>query len=318
VSAMGGTRTRNELLTALDVVRRSAAFLAEKGVENPRLNAEWLVARALGLDRMQLYLQFDRPVSEQERASLRKSVSRRARREPLQYILGEAAFGELSLKADPRALIPRPETEQLVELVQTDLPETGAAYRLLDLGTGSGPIALALAFAYPQADVVAAERDPAALELAGENAFRCGLQTRVRFVQSDWFAGLDPGEGPFDLVAANPPYLTREEFEQAAPEVREREPAAALVAADKGLADLGTIVREAPRWLKPGGVLWLETGIAHREPLLALCREAGFREAEGRDDWSGRPRFVRARRQLGVVMAGKGFFAAPPDGQGLA
>lgn len=284
-----------ERLTVLDVIQRSAGFLEGKGVENARLNAEWLIAAALGLDRMRLYMQFDRPLNESELAAMRSKVARRAKREPLQYILGEAPFHELSLKVDCRALIPRPETEQLVELALGSLGENDQPYRILDLGTGSGAIALALAFALPRASVWAVDRSSEALELAQENALRTGLQNRVSFVQSSWFDSLEAGEG-YDLIVSNPPYLTDEEMKSAEPEVREHEPLEALVAAQAGLSDLFAIIEGAYDRLAPGGSLWLETGIAHREALLECCAAVGYALFQGVDDWSQRPRFIHAKR----------------------
>ncbi|MBK1879278.1 peptide chain release factor N(5)-glutamine methyltransferase [Pelagicoccus mobilis] len=284
-----------EMLTVLDVVQRSSVFLEGKGVESPRLNAEWLIASSLGIDRMKLYMQFDRPLNENELTDMRSKVARRAKREPLQYILGTAPFHELELKVDARALIPRPETEQLVELAIDSLGENDGAYRILDLGTGTGAIALALAFALPRAEVFALDASKEALELAQENAIGCGLQNRVTFVLSDWFTDLEE-PGDFDMIVSNPPYLTDEEMGTAEPEVRDFEPLSALRADRDGLADLETIMEGAFARLKEGGVLWLETGIAHRESLESFGARIGYHDVIGTDDWSGRPRFVKAIR----------------------
>lgn len=281
------------MLTVLDVVQRSAAFLESKGVENGRLNAEWLIGSALGLDRMKLYMQFDRPLAEKELTEMRSLVGRRAKREPLQYILGNAPFHEITLKVDHRALIPRPETEQLVELILGSVEPHDQAIRVLDLGTGSGAIALALAFALPLAEFVAVDQSEEALSLARENAFFCGLQNRVSFLQSDWFEAIESGE-KFDIIVSNPPYLTEAEFLSSEPEVQDHEPKKALFASEEGLADLKRIVREALPRLRPGGELWLETGVTHRAELVNLCSSTGYVSAEGIDDWSGRERFVRA------------------------
>lgn len=285
----------SETLTALDVVQRSATFLEGKGVENARLNAEWLIAAALGLDRMRLYMQFDRPLTETELATMRGYVARRAKREPLQYILGTVPFHEIVLKVDRRALIPRPETEQLVELVANSVAANDLPLRVLDLGTGTGAIALALAFAWPRSSILAVDRSEEALALAGENAFFCGLQNRVEYRVSDWFSQIR-AEERFDVIVSNPPYLTEEEMGTAQPEVRDFEPRGALLAPEKGLADLRTILVESYGRLSEGGCVWLETGIAHREPLLALAGQLGYRTATGFDDWSGRARFVQACR----------------------
>lgn len=282
-------------LTVLDVVQKSADFLEKKGVESPRLNAEWLIAHAMGVDRMALYLQFDRPLTGEELDVMRGSVARRGKREPLQYILGQAQFHELTLKCDSRALIPRPETEQLVERILNDGLEIDEEYRILDLGTGTGAIALALAMKLPTSRIVAIDASDDALELARENALLCGLQTRVDFRHSNWFDEIEK-EATFHIIVSNPPYLTREELESSESEVQNFEPREALVAEDEGMADLRDIIRNAYPRLVEGGVLWLETGIEQRDALLATCQESGYSESEGFDDWSERPRFIRAKK----------------------
>ena len=282
-----------EELTVLDVVRKSTDFLDKKGVESPRLNAEWLIAHALGLGRMDLYLQFDRPLIGEELEQMRALVARRGKREPLQYIQGQAQFHDLMLKCDTRALIPRPETEQLVEFVKDSGLEIDQNLRILDLGTGTGAIALALAMNFPRARIVATDASQNALDLASENALLCGLQNRVELRLSNWFGSLGGEEG-FDLIVSNPPYLTDEEFAEAESEVKDFEPESALVANDEGMADLRVIISGSYPLLGKSGTLWLETGIAQREALLDSCREAGYAESEGLDDWSGRPRFIRA------------------------
>ena len=282
-----------EELTVLDVVRKSTDFLDKKGVESPRLNAEWLIAHALGLGRMDLYLQFDRPLIGEELEQMRALVARRGKREPLQYIQGQAQFHDLMLKCDMRALIPRPETEQLVEFVKDSGLEIDQNLRILDLGTGTGAIALALAMNFPRARIVATDASQNALDLASENALLCGLQNRVELRLSNWFGSVGREEG-FDLIVSNPPYLTDEEFADAESEVKDFEPESALVANDEGMADLRVIISGSYPLLGKSGTLWLETGIAQREALLDSCREVGYAESEGLDDWSGRPRFIRA------------------------
>jgi len=283
------------MLTILEVVQRSAAYLSGKGVENARLNAEWLIAAALGVNRMRLYMQFDRPLGEAELSGMRGLVARRGKREPLQYILGTAPFHELTLKVDKRALIPRPETEQLVGRVVDFIKDASSPLRVLDLGTGSGAIALALAYALPQAELVAIDRSEEALALAAENAVACGLQDRVEFRRSDWFSAIETDER-FDLIVSNPPYLSKEEVDTAEPEVAMHEPLSALLAGEAGLADLHRILEGSCSRLCPGGRIWLETGVDHHASLLQRCSDLGFSSAEGLEDWSGRPRFVRAMR----------------------
>ena len=277
----------------LEIIQKTTAFLAGRGVESPRLNAELLVGHVLGLKRMQLYLQFERLLAEPELERLRPLVRRRAQREPLQHVLGETDWGGLKLRVDRRALIPRPETERLVELLGELVPAEPAA--VLDLGTGSGAIALALAKRWPGARITALDTSTAALALAAENAAALGLAERVVFLASDWYAAL-PAAARFDLIVANPPYLTAAETAAAQPEVRDFEPAAALTAAEEGLADLRKIMVAAPDRLNPGGLLALETGIAHHAELLRLAAEAGFARTDSHLDLTGRDRYILAWR----------------------
>ncbi len=279
----------------LDLLRKSTDFLAKKGVGNARLQSELIFAGTLGCRRLDLYLQFDRPMTPRQTELLRERVLRRSRREPLQYVVGETDFRELALKCDPRALIPRPETEELVgfalEKLAASVP-AGTPARVLDLGTGTGAIALSFAKERPGTRVVAADKSADALALARENAEKNGLADAVEFLRGDWFENV---AGTFDAVVSNPPYLTEAEWASAQPEVREHEPREALVADDDGLADLEKILRGAREHLAPGGFVALETGIAHRERLRAAALDAGFSETEAKDDLSGRPRFFFAR-----------------------
>ncbi|HQL21507.1 MAG TPA: peptide chain release factor N(5)-glutamine methyltransferase [Opitutaceae bacterium] len=278
--------------TVLDILQKTTDFFSGKGVESARLNAELIVGHALGLKRMQLYLQFERLLTEPELERIRPLVRRRGQREPLAYVLGTAEFCGLTLKADRRALVPRPETERLVELLQERCvpPPT----RVLDLGTGTGCIALALASAWPGAEVVAVDASEEALALARENGESTGLAARVRWLKSDWFSGL-PVDERFDLIVSNPPYLTAEETAAAEPEVRTYEPASALTAAEAGMADLRKIIAGAPRFLAPGGWLAMETGIAQHAALLADLARAGLHDGESVKDLADRDRFVVAR-----------------------
>lgn len=280
------------MLTVLEILKKTTEFFAGRGISSPRLNAELLVGHALGLKRMQLYLQFERPLEERELELIRPLVRRRGRHEPVQYITGETEFHGLSLKVDSRVLIPRPETEQLVELAIQLSP--AAPSRILDLGTGSGAIALALARHFPSAGVVATDRDPAALSLARENAARSGLAERITFLEADWFAGVPLAQ--FDLIVSNPPYLTAEEFKVIPEEVRNFEPGHALVAAAEGLEDFARIIAAAPPYLPKGGALIFETGEEQREKIFALLTAAGFSSMDGKSDLAGRNRFVVAKR----------------------
>jgi len=281
------------MLTVLEIIKRSTEFLQKHGVESPRLNAELLVGHALGLKRMQLYLQFERPLAETELAKIRPLVKRRSDREPLQYIVGTTEFSGLTLKVDRRALIPRPETELLIEIAK-ELCTANPPAQVLDLGTGTGAIALALAKHFATATVVALDASAEALALAQENAAAHALGERVKFVRSDWFQALPTG-ARFELIVSNPPYLSEAETKETSPEVQKYEPWRALSPGPAGTEALLHLLAEAPRWLAPGGWLLLETGIAQHAQLLAAASKAGFSQVESRRDLTGRDRFVLAR-----------------------
>ena len=241
---------------------------------------------------MALYLQFERPLAEAELEKIRPLVRRRSLREPLQYILGETEFFGVKLRVDRRALIPRPETELLVERVIAAWPTPPAS--VLDLGTGSGAIALALARTWPTAIVTAVDTSSDALALAQENAAALDVARRVTLVCSNWYTSLVSG-ARFDLIVANPPYLSAAETAQTDPEVRGFEPASALTAAEEGLADLRAIIAGAPARLINGGLLAMETGIAQHAQLRTLATATGFSNIESRPDLTGRDRFIFAR-----------------------
>ncbi len=279
------------MLTVLEIIKRTTEFLEKRGVEGARLNSELLIGHALGLKRMQLYLQFERPLTEAELEKIRPLVKRRSNREPLQYITGETDFSGLKLKVDRRALIPRPETEYLLELVVGRVTTPPA--NILDLGTGTGAIALVLATKYPAATVTAVDQSVDALALARENAEALGLTSRVAFIQSDWLAAL-PVEARYDLIVANPPYLSDAEVREAQPEVKDYEPHAALSAGANSATDLERIIAEAHRYLAPGGLLACETGIAQHAALQPRAVAAGYARTESLHDLTGRERYLLA------------------------
>jgi release factor glutamine methyltransferase len=280
------------MISVLEVIKRTADFFAGRGIESPRLNAELLVGHALGLKRMQLYLQFERLLTEPELESIRPLVRRRGAREPVQYILGETEFGGLKLKVDKRALIPRPETERLVELlVQRCVPPPATA---LDLGTGSGAIALALAAAWPECKVTGVDQSADALALAAENAANTGLADRVEWRHSNWLTAVPP-DARYGLIAANPPYLAAADTAVALAEVKDFEPPSALTAAENGLADLRSIIQTARPFLSEGGWVALETGPEQHAALREIAVAAGWTEFESFPDLTGRDRFVFLR-----------------------
>ncbi len=235
-------------MTVAEALRAAAEFLERKGVDSPRLDAELLLGRALGLSRLELYTQHDRPLSDDEQASARGLLERRGRREPLAYVLGEWGFRRLTLSTDARALVPRPETETVVERALA-LLEGVDEPRVVDVGTGSGAIALAIAQECPGARVTATDVSPGAVALARENAERLALA--VELVETSLLEGLD---GPFELVVSNPPYVAAAEIELLQPEVRDWEPRGALV--DEGQTE--ELMRTARDVLAPGGAIVFE------------------------------------------------------------
>ena len=281
------------LLTIREIKERTEAFFESKGVPNARLDTDTLIAHSLGIKRLELYLDLDRPLTESQLAELRPLVKRRADREPMQYIIGSVDFCDMLLKVDARALIPRYETEELVERVSEAL--SVVPKQILDLGTGSGALALAFAKRYPEASVDAVDFSAQALSLAKENAITQELAERVTFYEGSWLCPLGLGEQRYDLIVSNPPYLTEEEMTTAEPEVVAYEPHSALVSGADGLDDLRLIFKDAAAFLKPGGLLALETGIAQAEALNTLAETAGL-QGECIEDLSGRPRFYFARK----------------------
>ncbi len=275
------------MLSIREIQSRTQAFFKEKGVPDPKLDTDILIAHSLGLKRLDLYLDLDRPLTEAQLAELRPLVKRRAGREPLQYILGTVEFCGLSLQVDRRALIPRPETEELLELVCERL--SVAPKTILDLGTGTGALALALAAKFPEARVTAVDLSADALALAKENAERLGLADRVDFLEGSWLAPVG-SDRRFDLIVSNPPYLTEVEMTTAEPEVVVHEPTSALVSGADGLDDLRVIFAEVSEYLATSGLLALETGIEQTAGLNELSQRAGL-SGESVNDLSGRPRF---------------------------
>lgn len=281
------------------MLRWTTEYLAGKNLENARLNAELLLAGTLGWKRLELYLRYDRPLAPEEIAEFRARLLRRARREPLQYIEGEAAFRELQLRVDRRVLIPRPETELLVDAVLRWSRDNGRAEcEVLDVGTGSGAIALALACEGSFRRVVATDAAAGALEVARENLQRVAPPVPVELRGG---AGYEPVRGErFDVVVSNPPYVTEAERDTLDAEVRDWEPAQALFAGPDGLAVIRELVAGAPAILRPGGLLALEIGAGQGAAVAALVREqGGFGPLEIRRDLAGRERFVLAECNSG-------------------
>lgn len=285
------------LVTVLEVIQRSTEYLTRKGVESARLQAELLLAHVLRVPRLRLYLEFERVLGEAELAALRELVRRRGAREPLQYLLGTVNFCGLELAVTPAVLIPRPETELLAERAWTFLTGRGgpAAPAALDLGTGSGCLAIALAVHCPRAEITATDVSPAALAVARGNAARHGVESRIQFLPGAGFAGLPPG-ADFDLIVANPPYIPSGEIAHLQPEVRDHEPRVALDGGPDGLAVLRQLAAEGGAWLRPGGRLMVELGDGQAESAAGLFGASGWTGIAVENDWTNRPRMLIAGR----------------------
>ena len=275
----------------LELRRELHGKFADAGIESAGVDADILISELAGIGRGELFLRSDAEVPEELERRIRMLGERRARREPLQYLLGYAYFMEIRLDVTPDVLIPRPETERLVEWVVEQLPPEGT---LLDLGTGSGVIALASAFERADIAVTAVDVSTDALALAIRNAEKLGLRERVRFLESDLFIGLN-GER-FDLIAANLPYVTDEEYATLEPEVRCHEPRLALTAPDEGFELIRRAVLAAPHHLKPGGRIIFELAPAQAPRLAELLAASGiWCEIAVLRDYTRRERFVTAR-----------------------
>jgi release factor glutamine methyltransferase len=279
------------LKTVLEVITATTEYFAKSGVESPRLNIEHLLAHALGKRRMDLYLEFDRPLAESELAPLRELVKRRAGGEPLQYLLGTTEFLKHEFKCDSRALIPRPETEHLCEMLIAEANTESRTWkqgRIVDVGTGSGCIALSLAAAWPEAEVIAIDVSTDALDLARENAARLSLNDRVKFQPGDLLEGV---EGPISLVVANLPYIPTSEVPKLQREVL-REPMSALDGGDDGLVLVRRLVAQAGEKLASGGQLALELHCDHPRRLAQEMAHLDFRDTRVMKDYGGHERFL--------------------------
>ncbi len=282
-------------MTVLEVIQRGTKFLAGKGVESPRLQVELLLAHALGVPRLNLYLQFERELTGETLDHLREGVQRRGRREPLQYILGSAAFCGLEFRVSSAVLIPRPETELLAEQAWQFLARAGgSAPRVLDYGTGSGCLAVTLALKCPAAAVHAVDVSAAALEVARDNATRHGVAERLRFYCGDGFATL-PAELIFDLIVANPPYLRSGDLASLEPEVRDHEPQSALDGGPDGLRVHACLAAGGAARLRRPGCLMVELGDGQEQPVVALLVRHNWIVERVEADYSGRPRILTAR-----------------------
>jgi release factor glutamine methyltransferase len=277
--------------TLLEVLQSTTAYFNKHKIENPRLNAEHLLAHALARTRMDLYLEFERPLNDTELGPLRDLVRRRARGEPLQHLLGTIEFCGQTFLSDRRAMVPRPETEQLVELLVSEISDQMSDVRIVDVGTGSGVIGLSLAAKFPEAKVCAIDISDDALALARENAARLGLSERVHFQKSDLLESISDR---FDLIVANLPYISMQDRHLLAREVL-HDPEVALFGGPSGDELVRKLIEEAPSHLEEGGLLALEIGLGQAEGLSDFLRQKNYHDIELKRDYAGVTRFLLAR-----------------------
>ena len=277
-----------------DVAAQIAARLAAAGIEGARSEAWLLLAAATGVERAALMAADRDTLSAAQEARLDALVRRRLAREPVAYLLGEKEFWSLRFKVDPAVMIPRPETETVVEAVLAQLPDRQRSLRLLDLGVGSGCLLLALLSELPRATGLGVDDSAAALAIAQRNAERLGLAARADFRHGRWGKGM---AGPFDVIVSNPPYVAESDWDGLQPEIRDFEPKAALVAGPDGLAAYRALAPDCARLLAPGGLCALEIGFGQGNAVAALLAAHGLTLAERRRDLAGIERCVLARHQ---------------------
>jgi release factor glutamine methyltransferase len=276
-------------MTVLEVLQATAAYLQKHHIENPRLNAEHLLAHTLGRKRIELYLEFERELTETELRPLRELVKRRGEGDPLQHLLGTVEFCGLTFLCDKRAMVPRAETEELVETVKSEIQDPKS--KIMDVGTGSGVIALSLAAEFPQAKILAVDISDDALALAQENAARLNLSGRVRFLKSRL---LENVAGVFDVIVANLPYISTQDRHTLSREVL-HDPEIALFAGTRGDELVRELIAQAPSRLRPGGTLALEIGLDQSDALLSVLAEKNYRDIRSKNDYNGVTRFLFAR-----------------------
>jgi release factor glutamine methyltransferase len=280
------------------VLAWTAGYFKEKGITSPRLDADLLLAHSLSTERLQLYLDLDRPLTPAELADFRALVRRRARREPLAYIVGHREFAGLRIATRPGALVPRPETEHLLEACLAHCRETGLeSPEILEIGTGSGCIAVALALALPRARIVATDISAEALEIAAENIRAAGVEERIRLLQGDLFGPLEPGER-FHVVLSNPPYVASAQLPTLAPEISVYEPRVALDGGPDGLSMIRRLLVESGGRLQESGVLFLEVGAGQKEAVEAAAAQAWIARHSWIPDLAGIPRVFAAYARL--------------------
>ncbi len=293
-SHMQKSSTKRDRWTVKDILTWTSTYFTEKGIKTARLDAEVLLAFTLGVDRLYLYLNLDRPLSPDERALFRDYVSRRGRREPVALITGTKEFWSIQFRVAPGVLIPRPDTETLVQAVIREV-ERIQSPDMLEIGTGSGAVSVALAVERPDASIVALDVNRIALEVAAFNAGKARVSQSVRFLAGDLFEALRKGPA-FDVICSNPPYIPTETVQCLEPEVRLFEPIEALDGGLDGLDVVRAIAKTASGFLRPGGALVLEIGDGQNMAATDILESAGFLKVLSIPDLAGKARVVRGEK----------------------
>lgn len=292
------SRDSMALMTIRELLKVSSDYLEKKRIGQPRLSAEVLLAHNLGVERLDLYLNSEKPLEKDEIGAFRNLIRRRAAREPLQYITGHQEFRSMPFSVGPGVLIPRPETELLVERVLERLSGQSLPIpaKVLDLGTGSGVIAVSLAEALPGARIFATDISLDALAYARKNAASNGLAERIALLAGEWLEPFSAGKTAFQAIVANPPYVAASEWGELQPEVRDHEPQKALTAGEDGMAEIRRIISSAADHLAPGGWLFVETAPWQTGGVVELMAGTGrFSDCTRSRDHAGRYRVVEAR-----------------------
>jgi release factor glutamine methyltransferase len=276
-------------MTVLQVLQATTDYFKKHKIEDPRLNAEHLLAHTLRRKRIELYLEFERELTETELAPLRDLVKRRGEGEPLQHLLGTVEFCGHVFRCDERAMVPRPETEELVEFLKSEIRNLKS--EIVDVGTGGGVIALSLAAQFPEAKILAVDVSDDALALAQENAAMLNLSARVQFLKGSLLENVD---GAFDLIVANLPYISTQDRHTLSREVL-HDPEIALFSGARGDELVRELIAQTPSRLRPGGMLALEIGLGQSAALLSALAEKNYRDICSKNDYSGAARFLFAR-----------------------
>ena len=279
------------MLTVLEAINKSTDFLEKKGIESARTNAELLLASILKCKRLDLYLRFDRPLDESEITNYRESIRRRSTFEPLQYITGSVEFFGLELKVTPGILIPRPETELLVEAVIEEIKNKNEV-SILDIGTGSGAISISLAYKLINAKITACDISEKALFVANENAAKYNLDERINFVHYDILKNDIQKLGKFDVIVSNPPYVSADEYKNLQKEIRDYEPAEAVTDFGDGFKFYSIITEKSNSLLKSGGMLFFELEASSNEKVEKILSDNNFINIKKIKDYSGFERII--------------------------